>query len=68
MKNKDIKWLDNKIQNIKKRKRSLKILIDPDLVKKIKKDLKREYRSVKRGEKNQLSKFIEQELKNKKNE
>ena len=68
MKNKDIKWLDNKIQSIKKRKRSLKMLIDPNLVKKIKKDLKREYRSIKRSEKNQLKKFIEQELKNKKNE
>ena len=49
MKVKDIKWLENKIEDIKKRKRNLKYIQDPSVVKKIKKDLKREYRSAKRS-------------------
>ena len=49
---KDTEWLLDKIQDIKKRKRSLNRLNDPFLKKKIKKDLKTEYRSVKRSEKN----------------
>ena len=53
MKVKDTNWMNDKIQDIKKRKRKLELLQDPEMKKRIKKDLKREYRSVKRGERNQ---------------
>ncbi len=62
MKAKDIKWLENKIEDIKKRKRNLKYIQDPSIVKKIKKDLKREYRSAKRSEKNELNEWIKKEI------
>lgn len=62
MKVKDIKWLENKIEDIKKRKRNLKYIQDPSIVKKIKKDLKREYRSAKRSEKNELNEWIKKEI------
>lgn len=62
MKVKDIKWLENKIEDIKKRKRNLKYIQDPSVVKKIKKDLKREYRSAKRSEKNELNEWIKKEI------
>ena len=55
---KDTEWLLDKIQDIKKRKRSLNRLNDPFLKKKIKKDLKTEYRSVKRSEKNNWKKKL----------
>lgn len=42
------------IQDIKRRKRSLKMLQDPNLIKKIKSDLTREKRSAKRSEKDKL--------------
>ena len=38
MKNKDTKWLEEKIQDIKKRKRALHKLIDPNMKKQIRKD------------------------------
>jgi len=73
-KNKDIDILfearyecNKKIQDIKKRKRSLEMLIDPDLKKKIRKDLKREYRSVKHSEKQTIAKFIKNEIEDLKN-
>lgn len=62
MKNKDINWLNDKIQDIKKRKRSLEMLQDPELKKKIRKDLKREYRAVKRSEKQNVEKQIKEEI------
>lgn len=62
MKAKDINWMNDKIQDIKKRKRKLKILQDPDMRKKIKKDLKVEYRSVKRAEKQNIDKYIKDEI------
>ena len=62
MKAKDIIWLENKIEDIKKRKRNLKYIQDPSIVKKIKKDLKREYRSAKRSEKNELNEWIKKEI------
>lgn len=62
MKNKDLEWLDDKIQDIKKRKRALHKLIDPYLKKQIKKDLKREYRASKRSEKNHLREWIKDEI------
>jgi len=66
-KDKDINWLNDKIQDIKKRKRNLEMLIDPDLKKKIRKDLKREYRSVKRANKQNIDKFIKSEIEDLKN-
>ena len=62
MKNKDIKWMDEKIQDIKKRKRALRHVQDSFIVKKMKKDLKREYRGVKRSEKQNLEKLIKEEI------
>lgn len=62
MKTKDLEWLDDKIQDIKKRKRALHKLIDPNLKKQIKKDLKREYRASKRSEKNHLREWIKDEI------
>ena len=54
--------MNDKIQDIKKRKRKLKILQDPDMRKRIKKDLKVEYRSVKRAEKQNIDKYIKDEI------
>ena len=62
MKAKDIDWMQDKIQDIKKRKRKLKLLQDPSLVKKIKADLKREYRATKRSEKNHLKEWIKKQI------
>ncbi len=62
MKTKDLDWLDDKIQDIKKRKRALHKIIDPNLKKQIKKDLKREYRASKRSEKNHLREWIKDEI------
>jgi hypothetical protein len=53
---------DERIQSIKKRKRSLKMLQDPDMIKRIKKDLEREKRSAKRGEKSKLDIYIKEEI------
>lgn len=61
MKTKNIDWLQDKIQEIKTKKRKLKNLKDPDMVKKIKKDLNIEYRSSKRVEKNNLKKWLKEE-------
>lgn len=58
MKTKDIFWYEEKIQDIKKRKRNLKMLMDPDLKKKIRKDLTKEKRSAKHAEKQTLKKYI----------
>ena len=49
---------EERVQSIKKRKRSLKILQDPDMIKRIKKDLAKEKRSAKRGEKSKLDIYI----------
>lgn len=62
MKIKDDIWVKEKIQDIKKRKRRLKLIQDPEQVKKSKRDLKREYRSVKRSEKNALREWIKNEI------
>ena len=53
---------EEKVQDIKKRKRALRFIQDPNMVKKIKKDLEREKRSVKRSEKHQLKEWIKNEL------
>ncbi len=62
MKTKDVNWVAEKIQDIKRRKRKLKLLQDPELVKKSKRDLKREYRGIKRSEKNFLREWIKNEI------
>jgi len=62
MKVKDTNWMNDKIQDIKKRKRKLELLQDPEMKKRIKKDLKREYRSVKRAEKQNIDKYIKDEI------
>jgi predicted secreted Zn-dependent protease len=53
---------EEKVQDIKKRKRALRFIQDPNMVKKIKKDLKREQRGVKRSEKHELREWIKNEL------
>lgn len=53
---------EEKVQSIKKRKRALRFIQDPNMVKKIKKDLEREKRGVKRSEKHQLKEWIKKEL------
>lgn len=62
MKTKDVAWYDEKIQDIKRRKRKLKNIQDPDYVKKTKKDLKREQRAAKRSERNSLREWIKNEI------
>jgi hypothetical protein len=62
MKAKDVNWMNDKIQDIKKRKRKLRLLQDPEMIKKIKKDLKREYRATKRSEKNYLKEWIKKQI------
>ena len=62
MKAKDTNWMNDKIQDIKKRKRKLALLQDPEMKKRIKKDLKVEYRSVKRAEKQNIDKYIKDEI------
>jgi len=58
MKEKDDIWYDEKIKDIKKRKRNLKHIHDPNIVKAIKQDLKREKRAAKRAEKQNWKKKI----------
>lgn len=62
MKTKDIAWYEEKVQDIKRRKRKLKNIQDPEYVKKTKKDLKREQRGAKRSEKNHLREWIKKEI------
>lgn len=62
MKTKDIDWYENKVQDIKKRKRSLRHVQDSGVVKKIKRDLKSEQRSAKRSEKMNLKNWINEEI------
>jgi hypothetical protein len=62
MKTKDIDWYENKVQDIKKRKRSLRHVQDSGVVKKIKKDLKSEQRAAKRSEKMNLKNWINEEI------
>ena len=53
---------EEKVQSIKKRKRALRFIQDPNMVKKIKKDLKRAQRGAKRSEKHELREWIKNEL------
>lgn len=58
MKTKDDEWYQDKIQDIKKRKRKLRHIQDSKVVKKLKKDIKREQRSYKRAERQNWKKKI----------
>jgi hypothetical protein len=59
---KDQDWLQDKIGEIKKRKRALRHIQDSGLVKKMKKDLKKEYRSAKHSERNEMKKWLKDEV------
>jgi hypothetical protein len=62
MKTKDQDWYQEKIQDIKKRKRKLRHVQDSKIVKKMKKDLKVEQRSYKRAEKQHLQNYINEKI------
>jgi hypothetical protein len=62
MKTKDDKWYEDKIESIRKRKKFVHRIEDPKMRKKIKADLKREQRGAKRSNKNQLKKWIDNEI------
>lgn len=62
MKTKDIAWYNQKLESIKKRKRKIHLIQEPNVRKRIKADLKREQRGAKRSEKNSLKKWIEDEI------
>jgi len=62
MKTKDINWYNQKLESIKKRKRKVHLIQEPNVRKRIKADLKREQRGAKRSEKNSLKKWIEDEI------
>ena len=62
MKNKDQNWYQEKVQDIKRRKRNLRMIEDPKLVRKKKDDLKREQRGAKRSEKNNLKTYLKDEI------
>ncbi len=68
MKNKDIDWYNKKLLDIKKRKKIANDLEDPVFRKKLKDDLKREHRAVKRAERQNANKHIEEELNKDENE
>lgn len=68
MKEKNIEWYDEKIQDIKRRKRALRNVEDPKKVKKMKEDLKREQRGAKRSEKQELRNWLKEEINKRKEE
>ena len=53
---------EEKVQDIKRRKRALRNIEDPKKVKKIKEDLKREQRGAKRSERKNVNDYIKQEI------
>lgn len=53
---------EEKVQDIKKRKRNLRHIEDPKLVKKMKNDLKREQRGAKRSMYQEVDKYIKEEI------
>ena len=61
-KQKQEKNLQEKIGDIKKRKRALRHFQDTGIVKKMKKDLKKEYRNAKHAEKNEMKKWLKDEV------
>ena len=59
---------EDKVEDIRKRKRALRHVQDPSMVKKIKSDLKREQRGAKRSDKNALKNWIKDEINRKDDE
>jgi hypothetical protein len=53
---------DDKVEEIRKKKRKLRDIQEPGLVKKIKKDLKAEQRAAKRGERQLLNIYLKEEI------
>ena len=53
---------DDKVEEIRKKKRKLRDIQEPSLVKKIKKDLKVEQRAAKRSDKNDLKKYLKDQI------
>jgi Zn-dependent M32 family carboxypeptidase len=53
---------EKKVQDIKKRKRSLRHVQDSKMVKKMKADLKREQRGIKRKDKHDLKNWLKEEV------
>ena len=53
---------DDKVEEIRKKKRKLRDVQEPELVKKLKRDLKIEQRSAKHSEKNELKKYIKKQI------
>ena len=53
---------DKKVEEIRKKKRTLRNIQEPDLVKKIKKDLKVIQRGAKRHDKDELNKYLKDEV------
>lgn len=62
MKTKDIHWLNDKMESIKKRKRIVTRMEDVPLRKRLRENLKREQRAAKRTEKETLKKWIQKEI------
>ena len=55
---------DDKVEEIRKKKRQLRNIQEPGLVKKMKRDLKTEQRAAKRSEKNSLKNYIKGQIDN----
>lgn len=53
---------DDKVEEIRKKKRKLRDIQEPGLVKKIKRDLKAEQRAAKRSDKNNLRNYLKDEI------
>ena len=53
---------EKKVEEIRKKKRKLRDIQEPDLVKKIKKELKREQRGAKRHDKDELKKYLKKQI------
>lgn len=61
-KKKNAEWLDKEKKDLKRRKKELKKVGDSTIFKKVNSELKREYRSKKRAEKQNNKKVIDEEL------
>jgi hypothetical protein len=55
---------DDTVEEIRKKKRKLRDIQEPGLVKKIKKDLKAEQRAAKRSNKNALRNYLKDQINN----
>jgi hypothetical protein len=55
---------DDKVEEIRKKKRQLRNIQEPGLVKKMKRDLKAEQRAAKRSNKNALRNYLKDQINN----